>query len=99
MAKTVKMCDMNSNIAASVFEMLNAKKVHVKRPFDFIRMVLVTDVEPKDLIYPEGWYYAKGSFRNNPTSSMSRYLYHEIPMVKSDGTSWKNLATYCTLED
>lgn len=98
-AETVKMCDMNMRIAATVFEMLNEGKVKIKTPkypeMSVYRIEIVTDVEPKDLTYPEGWYYAKGCFRNKHQSTTGRYS--EARMVKSDGESWRNIAHYCTL--
>lgn len=98
MAETVKMCDMNIAISTKVFEMLNLGKVHVKRPGENFctNYIIVTDVEPKDLIYPEGWYYAKGNFRNKHMSTTG--IYQEAYMMTSSGKRWTNLATYCTLD-
>lgn len=96
MAKTVKSCDFNGTIATKVFEMLNPSYVRVKINVPFYGRAIVTDVEPKDLVYPEGWYYAKGFFRNKHTSSTGAY--DEILMLKSNGKLWGNIATYCTLE-
>ena len=95
MATTVKMCNMNKAIAATVFKMLNVHDVQLKEHVS-MGTVIVTDIEPKDLIYPEGWYYAKGNLRNKHTSTTG--LYQEIHMLKSNGERWKNLATYCTRE-
>ena len=95
-AKVVKMCDMPVGIAASVFEMLNQGKVQLKKNDVFLSTIIVTDVEPKDLIYPEGWYYAKGRFRNKHMSTTG--MYSEVIMRKSDGTFWGNLAMYCTID-
>ena len=98
MAKTVKMCDMPIVVATKVFEMLNPGKVRVKVPGDgwCTRYFIVTDVEPKDLTYPEGWYYAKGTFRNKHQSTTG--FYEEAIMRTSDGEFWKKNATYCTLD-
>ena len=97
MSETVKMCDMPISIAAKVFEMLNPGKVTVMNP-DLIRTryFIVTDVEPKNLIYPEGWYYAKGCFRNKHQSTTN--FYEEAVMKKCNDMLWKNLATYCTMD-
>lgn len=93
MAKTIKMCDMYPPISVTVFKMLNPGKVDVvQRPYG---KVIVTDIEPKNLTYPEGWYYAKGTFRNKHTSSTG--IYCEIDMEKSNGKSWSETAKYCTL--
>lgn len=94
MAKTVKMCDMSKDIAARVFKMLNGDNVTLKESFYSVRIIIVTDIEPKNLVYPEGWYYAKGSLRNKHTSTTG--FYSEIRMEKSNGDAWKNIATYCT---
>lgn len=88
----VKMCDMGKDIATSVFVALNAGKV--RREGNYFHLVIVTDTEPKELYYPEGWYYAKGTFRNKHTSSTG--IYDEVPMVMSNGESWERFATYCT---
>ena len=97
-AKVVKMCDLSVNIAAKVFEMLNPGKVEVFSenwlgPFRRIE----TDVEPRLLTYPEGWYFSKGRFRNKHTSSTG--MYEEIRMEKKNGSSWEDIVTYCTLND
>lgn len=98
MAKTVKMCDMPIALSIKVFEMLNSGKIQVKKPGeDFCTQYqIVTDVEPKDLTYPEGWYYAKGAFRNKHMSTTG--MYQEARMRTSSGESWREKATYCTLE-
>lgn len=95
---SVKMCDMSKRIAASVFQKLNANKVTLKEnPFScYDDLIIVTDVEPSDLVYPEGWYYAKGNFRNKHTSTTGAY--EEVRMVDSTGESWAGKATYCTLD-
>ena len=94
MAKTVKMCDMSEDIAVEIFRMLNPRKISVERNQEHLGKVIVTDVEPKDLIYPEGWYYAKGTFRNKHTSSTG--VYSEVYMKKSNGDFWMDIAKYCT---
>jgi len=95
MAKVVKSCDYPVEIAMKVLEMLNPRVKITWASGSYLRTI-VTDVEPKDLTYPEGWYYAKGCFRNKHTSTTG--IYSEIPMEKSDGSSWRESATYCTLE-
>ena len=93
---SVKMCDMSKCIAASVFQKLNASKVTLKEdPFSYYEdLIIVTDVEPSDLVYPEGWYYANGNFRNKYNSTTG--MYEEVRMVDSTGESWAGKATYCT---
>lgn len=94
MAEVVKMCDMSKGIAAQVFKMLNYGKVSLKETYGYFGTIIITDVEPKNLVYPEGWYYGKGSLRNKHTSSTG--LYEEIRMEKSNGDAWGDIAQYCT---
>ena len=93
--KTVKMADMGDFIAIKVFQMLNGEKIQILIGYSSYRFVLITDIEPKELTYPEGWYYSKGCFRNKHMSSDG--MYWEVPMIKSDGTPWNRIARYCTL--
>ena len=96
MRKVVKMCDMPASVAMSVFEQLN-RQVKVKNRDCWELRCIVTDAEPNELVYPEGWYYAKGCFRNKHTSTNGRY--EEVKMVTSTGKEWEKLAIYCTLDD
>ena len=104
-ATIVKSADLPRDIALMVFEMLNVDregKHHVKviGPNDdgyCVRHKIITDREPMDLVYPEGWYYAKGNFRNKHNTS--KRSYSEIPMYNKEGIRWDNLgANYCTQE-
>lgn len=94
-AKVVKMCDMEVDIALRVFEQLNPGRLTIENVHMYGNKVIVTDEEPDKLIYPEGWYYAKGCFRNKHTSTTG--FYSEVTMVKSDKTLWVRKARYCTL--
>lgn len=102
MVETIKMCDMPGHVAAKVFALLNAGKVkfvdseNVVGERFLVHPTLVTDVEPKDLVYPEGWYYAKGTFRNKHNSTTG--LYSEVEMIKSNGKLWERCAIYCTMD-
>lgn len=87
----VKMCDMPVRIAIKVFEYLNLGKVRVSCISD--NLVIVTNTEPKDLSYPEGWYYANGTFRNKHTSTTGNYS--EVEMTMENGERWRNKAVYC----
>ena len=92
----MKSCDYPMEIAGRVFEMLNFEKVKfVWTPGSY--MYISTDEEPKNLVYPEGWYYAKGMFRNKHNSTNGEYS--EIPMVTSNGFDWGDSARYCTMYD
>lgn len=88
MAATVKMCDMSINVAIKVFEMLNPGRVKEKTLENGVQ-VIVTDVEPEELVYPEGWYYAKGYLTNKHNTTTG--LYAVKVMIKSNGELWKKL--------
>ena len=97
--KVVKMCDMSVHVSSKVFAMLNPGLVKVeKSPYFHAAgsIVIVTDTEPKELTYPEGWYYAKGMFRNKHQSTTG--FYDEIHMLNSKGELWRDSAKYCTLD-
>lgn len=91
--KSVKMCDMPLSVAISALKGLNPGKVELRNDYLW-GMILVTE-EPKNLVYPEGWYYAKGNYRNKHTSTTG--IYKEIPMYTKYGEPWKISAKYCTL--
>ena len=89
MAKTVKTADLGGCLAARLFEALNPDVEYLEfDPIDLSNYagVIVTDEDPESLIYPEGWYFSKGYFRNKHNSSTG--LYEEIPMARRDGTYW-----------
>jgi len=96
MAKTVKMCDMNDNIAALVLQQLNPGKVSVIIERDIGKVIkIITSVEPKELVYPEGWYYSKGHLTNKHNSSTG--VYWTVNMHDATtGEIW-NLP-YCTAD-
>ena len=97
MAKVVKMCDMPVQIAVKVFEALNYGKVKAGMNLIYpCEISIITNTEPKDLVYPEGWYYAKGAFRNKHTSTTGKY--YEVNMWTEDGAHWREKAIYCTLD-
>ena len=92
MARTVRTADLSGTAAANLFAILNPGEVEYlkQHPFNFANIpttgIIITDTNPKKLFYPEGWYFAKGNFRNKHNSSSGRY--DEVPMLKSDGTPW-----------
>ena len=92
MAEVVKSCDLAGDIAARLFEMLNHNEVQYTLKGGM--KVLVTNTEPSELIYPEGWYYAKGALRNKHNSTTG--FYDEVYMVNSSGDMWGNIAKYST---
>ena len=93
--KTIKMCDMDKNIAVNILQMLNPGKITIKAIG--MGFAIVTNTEPRILTYPEGWYYAKGVFTNKHQSTTG--LYAAVPMMREDGRLWQEIAIYCTLYD
>ncbi len=94
MAKTIKTCDLSGNIAAFLFQKLNGDNVKLKTYAGYNVLVIVTDIEPQNLVYPEGWYYAKGCFRNKGNTTSG--VYEEVIMIDSKGNDWADMAKYST---
>ena len=92
MPKTVKMADLSARVAARILVAYNHEVVTYVRinPFSLSDPgcgAIVSFVEPAELIYPEGWYFAKGHFRNKGNSTSGRY--EEIPMYQPGGEPWE----------
>ena len=95
MARSVKMCDVSAKIAAMVFKELNPGQIELIE-LDNGEVNIVTDIEPIDLVYPEGWYYAQGKFRNNHKSIIS---INYATMLNSKNELWQRNAPYTLPED
>ncbi len=94
MARTVKMCDMSGSIAAKVFEILNTGKVTINVADIDSVTAIITDTEPQELVYPEGWYYANGRLTNKHNSTTG--MYDTVLMFHTNGDIWE--ANYCTAD-
>ena len=92
-AKVVKTSDLNVPVAARLFELLNYGKIKIKGTTS-LNTIIITDEEPINLVYPEGWYYGKGCFRNKHNSTNG--VYGEAIMYNTKGEPWELSATYCT---
>ena len=90
MPKMVRSADLPVQLAAKVFAALNPESVVYVRldPFGSpnVSGTLVSYEDPNDLVYPEGWYFAKGEFRNKHNSSDG--FYHTVPMHRPGGKFW-----------
>ena len=95
MARTIKSCNFNGKIAATIFCMLNPGQIHFLEKGE--NLTLITNVEPSKLIYPEGWYYEDGWFRNRKTTDNE--CWYDIFMVDSRGNFWNNREKGSTLDD
>lgn len=97
MAKMLKMSDLPIGVALKVFEMLNEGKVTILEPNDstIVQYFVYTDTEPKELVYPEGWYYSsKGYFTNKHHSTTGQYSI--AYMRTTEGDFWKTKVNYTT---
>ena len=95
-ARMRKTSNLDAITAALVLSIYNPDTILIMPISAFTPEIgIFTDTEPMDLVYPEGWYYAKGTFRNKHTSSNG--MYSEVMMFHKDGRRWD--ATYCTLPD
>ena len=90
---TIKTAELPIEVAANLFQMLNPEDIQVE-PATYLGLKLVSKKEPCDLRYPEGWYYAKGTFRNKHNTSNG--IYEEALMFKPNGYLWMEDATYST---
>lgn len=86
---TVMMCDLDGVIAATVFEMLNEGKVYLLYRGKDSKPVLVTDIDPEELTYPEAWYYSKGFFTNK--NNTINGLYDQIEMQTRKRAFWGDI--------
>ncbi|MBR3248798.1 hypothetical protein IKF89_02085 [Candidatus Saccharibacteria bacterium] len=90
--KTLKTADFSIRLAAKILAAINPGEVIYTKldPFGMCsdpNGVLVSYVEPSELTYPEGWYFAKGTFRNKHNTTKG--LYESMPIHKPGGLLWK----------
>ena len=79
MRNEVKSCDLPKEIAALIFQELNDGVTLVKRADG---VYIMTDKNLADLKYPEGWYFAEGTFRNKHNTTGA---YSEVSVIDSFG--------------
>ncbi|MBP3708122.1 MAG: hypothetical protein J6J36_05895 [Clostridia bacterium] len=82
MAKFIKSQNFTKRAALMAFAGLNPEYVEVVdyEPYGLNPKALVSHVDPSELNYPYGWYFAKGNLRNKHNSDSG--LYFEIPVFK-----------------
>ena len=81
----VSSVNLPKEIAAQLFVLLNEGDVWIE--YEGCEMVLVTDINPKELTYPEGWYFAKECFRNKHNTTLGAY--YQVFMQNSKGVLWE----------
>ena len=88
MVKLIRTADLSARTAAQLMTSINPGIEYVpNNPFCHDNVgAIITETHPRDLIYPEGWYFSKGNFRNKHNTSSG--VYEEIPMIRRDGSQW-----------
>ena len=92
MPKVVRMADISAREAAKILVAHNCGEV-AYLPFNPFNLngpecgAILSVVDPRELTYPEGWYFAKGNFRNKHNTVSGRY--EEIPVYRPNGEPWK----------
>lgn len=93
--ESYKMSDAPIRVAVDVFSMFNPGKVNaINHPI--LGLVVITNENPKDLVYPEGWQYKDGCFCNQ--HHIDTGLYEEVLVLKPNGKKWEKDAIYVTLD-
>ena len=77
---------INIEMALIVLAFVNGRKVKIENKDG--KKIVVTDEEPRNLTYPDGWYYVSGFYANEGGKERMR-------MYRSDGTAWSDYAKYC----
>lgn len=82
-----KTCDLPGRIAAELLVLLNPGMAFIREfPYSSRDFEIVTKNHPEKLVFPEGWYFAKGTFRNK--HYMTTGAYSEVSMVDQAGNPW-----------
>ena len=80
------MSDAPINVAIDVLCAFNQGKVRgVNHPI--LGLVVMTDVDPNELVYPEGWQYKDGCYCNK--HDIATGLYEEVLVLKPTDKRWK----------
>ena len=90
MAKKIKSNNLPGKVAARLFADINKKYVEFVE-YDYKPSVLKCQIDPNDdrLVYPEGWYFGKGCFRNKHQSDSG--IYEEFAIVgAAGGKQWQS---------
>jgi hypothetical protein len=88
--KFLKTADWPVAVALNVFELMNLGNVSVRKD-EYGNYVIIAYKAPNKLRYPNGWYYAKGCFRNKHNTTKGNY--HEVIMLLPNGYCWGDFTT------
>jgi predicted methyltransferase len=86
-SKIVRTADLPISIVVRVLESLNRGKIILVTYGDDI--TIVTDTNPRQFNFPEGWYFSNGVFTNKFHASRH---YSEAKIVNSRGSTWMGTA-------
>ena len=86
-SKIVRTADLPLSIVVRVLESLNRGKIILVTYGDDI--TIVTDTNPRQFIFPEGWYCSNGVFTNKFHATRH---YSEAKIVNSRGSTWMGTA-------
>lgn len=82
-SKIVRTADLPLSIVVRVLESLNRGKIILVTYGDDI--TIVTDTNPRQFNFPEGWYFSNGVFTNKFHATRH---YSEAKIVNSRGSTW-----------
>lgn len=82
-----KMCDLNWEEIAYILKAYNREKITIFPQSISTELRIMTDENPKDLLYLEGWEYWNGYFTNKHRSETG--VYEKFLVMKSDNTLWE----------
>jgi hypothetical protein len=88
MAKLVNVADLPVSVALFLLKILNIFVVSVKRD-ETGNYAIFSRFPPNLLKYPNGWYYAKGCFRNKHNTTTGQYT--EVIMLAPNGRGWDDM--------
>lgn len=86
-SKIVRTADLPLSIVVRVLESLNRGKIILVTYGDDI--TIVTDTNPRQFNFPEGWYFSNGVFTNKFHATRH---YSEAKIVNSRGSTWMGTA-------
>lgn len=88
--EVVKTCDMDGKAAAAAFIGLNALEgteiALIINPGTY-SPIMKTSYDPANMVFPNGWYFAKGSVRNKHHSTTG--FYDEVPVMDGNSELWQ----------
>lgn len=82
----VATCNLPASAAIVALACLNPSKV-LKSDFSQYPATVTTKEHPSRMLFPQGWYFAKGAVRNKHNSTTG--LYDEVTALDENGSMWE----------